>query len=89
MQQHNTSQHPSNAEIIEDHLEHCIEYLRLSIMCGDGLVVESNSPLGTHPSLVADRWGKPLGWGTTRNCINWDNLISWQQRAYAESHVAV
>ncbi|KAI1395939.1 hypothetical protein F4819DRAFT_476926 [Hypoxylon fuscum] len=88
-QLHNTTREQSEEEIVSDHMEHCIEYLRLSIMCGDGLVIESNSPPGTHPSLVADRWGKALGWGITRNCINWDNLMSWQRKAYDNARLSV
>lgn len=67
------------------HVEHCIEYLRQSIMCGDSLVVESNSPPGSPPSEVTDKWGKLLGWGITKQCINWENLIAWQRDKLRES----
>ena len=60
------------------HTEHCVEYLRLTIMCGESMVVETNSPPGTPEELVNDRWGNPLGWGTHRECINWDALVTWQ-----------
>lgn len=73
-------------EIVLYHVEHCVEYLRSSIMCGHGLIIESNSPLGTHPSLVTDPWDKALGWGVTKHCINWENLMSWQRKAYDNHH---
>ncbi|KAK2040048.1 hypothetical protein LZ31DRAFT_475432 [Colletotrichum somersetense] len=61
------------------HFEHCVEYLRLTIMCGDSLVVEANSPPGSPASEAVDAWGKPLGWGITKQCINWENLRQWQR----------
>jgi hypothetical protein len=64
------------------HIEHCIEYLRQSIMCGDVLVVEPNSPPGSPRSEVEDDWGNPLGWGITKQCINWQNLKDWQRKQH-------
>jgi len=61
------------------HVEHCIEYLRMTIMCGDGWVVEPNSPPGTPPGLKTDPFGHPIGWGGARNCVNWDALTTWQK----------
>ncbi|EFX06487.1 hypothetical protein CMQ_6808 [Grosmannia clavigera kw1407] len=60
------------------HIEHCVEYLRLSIMCGDNFTLEPGSPPGTPSSEAFDKWGNPLGWGITKNCVNWENLRYWQ-----------
>lgn len=68
----------SDREQAAYHVEHCIEYLRVSIMCGDSLVVEAGSPPGTPGRHVADKWGKPLGWGITKQCIDWEKLSKWQ-----------
>lgn len=52
---------PNNAEM-GSHVEHCIEYLRLSLACGDFLVVEPNDS----------------GWGLERQCINYQKLRNFQ-----------
>jgi hypothetical protein len=70
------------------HVEHCIEYLRLSIMCSDSLVVEANSPPGSPPSEIEDPWGNPLGWGITKHCINWENLQRWQRSQLEASRLS-
>ena len=64
------------------HFEHCLEYLRQGIMCGDNFEIEGASPAGSPPEEVADAWGNPLGWGVTKNCVNWDNLMSWQRSQF-------
>lgn len=47
-------------EVILYHVEHCIEYLRSSIMCGHGLNIKSKTkgPLGRRLSIVTDQWAK-------------------------------
>lgn len=62
------------------HMDHCIEYLRMTIMCGGSWDVESGSPPGTPPELRKDPFGHPIGWGGVRNCVNWDALMSWQKQ---------
>lgn len=52
---------PNNEEM-ESHVEHCIEYLRLSLACGDFLIVEPNDS----------------GWGLERQCINYPKLRAFQ-----------
>lgn len=54
-------------------------------MCGDSLVIESNSPPGPPPSELVNDWGKPLGWDITKQCINWDNIMTWQRVQYEAS----
>ena len=56
------------------HVDHCFEYLRLSITCGDFLVFEPDSPPGTPEALTVDN----LGWGVTHSCINFDRLLEYQ-----------
>jgi Mycotoxin biosynthesis protein UstYa len=66
------------------HVDHCIEYLRLGITCGDFLVVEPDSPPGTPVELTVDG----LGWGVTHECINFERLLAWQKEQellYVES----
>ncbi|CAI7591320.1 unnamed protein product [Penicillium glandicola] len=57
-----------------EHTDHCFEYLRLSITCGDFLVLEPDSPPGTAPELTAGG----LGWGVVHECIDFDALRKWQ-----------
>jgi hypothetical protein len=57
------------------HVEHCIEYLRLGITCGDLLVVEADSPPGTPVELTKDG----LGWGVTHYCIDFERLVMFQE----------
>lgn len=56
------------------HIDHCFEYLRLGVTCGDFLVVEPDSPPGTPPALTVDG----LGWGVTHSCMNFDRLVEYQ-----------
>lgn len=74
----NITRKQDEEDIILYHVEHCVEYLRASIMRGHGLVIESEIPLGTHPSLATDPWDEVLGWSATKCCINCGNLMSWQ-----------
>ncbi|RYP57808.1 hypothetical protein DL769_009258 [Monosporascus sp. CRB-8-3] len=67
------------AEDTAYHMDHCIEYLRMSIMCGGSWDVESSSPPGTPTELRIDPFGHPIGWGGIRNCVNWDTLMTWQK----------
>ncbi|KAL1617125.1 hypothetical protein SLS56_011128 [Neofusicoccum ribis] len=57
------------------HVEHCFEYLRLSIMCADYMVLEPDSPPGSPEEYAADG----LGWGVVHKCIHWDKLIKYQE----------
>ncbi|KAI2696656.1 hypothetical protein CBS147333_9560 [Penicillium roqueforti] len=64
-----------------EHTDHCFEYLRLSITCGDFLVLEPASPPGTAPELTAGG----LGWGVIHECIDFDALRKWQAAKRQES----
>ncbi|KAK4209258.1 hypothetical protein QBC37DRAFT_294949 [Rhypophila decipiens] len=57
------------------HLEHCFEYLRLSITCADYMILESDSPAGSPEEYTKDG----LGWGVTHSCIDWDGLMKFQK----------
>ncbi|KAJ4399069.1 hypothetical protein N0V85_006127 [Neurospora sp. IMI 360204] len=58
-----------------EHLEHCFEYLRLSIMCADYMTLESDSPPGSPEEYTKGN----LGWGVVHSCINWERLIEYQR----------
>ncbi|CCC14935.1 hypothetical protein SMACR_07667 [Sordaria macrospora] len=58
-----------------EHLEHCFEYLRLSIMCADYMTLESDSPPGSPEEYTKGN----LGWGVVHSCINWDRLMEYQR----------
>ena len=58
----------------------CIEYLRMTIMCGGNWDIEADSPPGTPRQLKVDASGYQMGWGGTRRCVNWDALTTWQRR---------
>ena len=57
------------------HVNHCFEYLRLGITCGDFLILESDSPPNTPAALTVDG----LGWGVTHQCINFDRLLAFRR----------
>ena len=57
-----------------EHVEHCIEYLRLSIMCADYMTMETDSP----PGSPKEYWEGGLSWGVVHSCIDWDALIDFQ-----------
>ncbi|KAI4155545.1 MAG: hypothetical protein LQ340_000936 [Diploschistes diacapsis] len=59
------------------HSRHRHEYLRQTTMCGVSLAIDQR-PAGYPTELREDRWGNQLGWGTRRECINWDGLTTWQ-----------
>ncbi|KAJ5971426.1 uncharacterized protein N7479_001344 [Penicillium vulpinum] len=68
-----------------EHTDHCFEYLRLSITCGDFLVLEPASPPGTSPELTAGG----LGWGVVHECIDFDALRKWQAAKRQESKESI
>lgn len=57
----------------EDHLLHCFDYLRLSIMCHADLALEGSDP---YHLAGSDRMGT-LGLGSTHVCRDWDALYDW------------
>ncbi|KAI1119164.1 hypothetical protein F5Y14DRAFT_460479 [Nemania sp. NC0429] len=67
---------------LRGHLDHCIETLRLTIMCYG------------NPSLVSFAWGgkdatKPLTQSNSRSvCVKWDTVDSWA-RSRAPRHYAL
>ncbi|EME42005.1 hypothetical protein DOTSEDRAFT_134412 [Dothistroma septosporum NZE10] len=58
-----------------EHVEHCIEYLRLSITCADYMTFESDSPPGSPPEFYEGG----LAWGVVHSCVNWDRLMEFQR----------
>ncbi|KAI5815369.1 hypothetical protein BZA77DRAFT_316433 [Pyronema omphalodes] len=65
----------ADAEAWQEHIDHCVEYLRLGITCGDLLVVEPDSPEGTSEEFTKGN----LGWGAVHQCMDWERLIGWQR----------
>ncbi|KAI9833741.1 MAG: hypothetical protein M1819_003474 [Sarea resinae] len=64
---------PEEDPMPDYHLAHCLDILRLSIQCHADL------------SLMPLRWveGYPFPWPifqTTRQCRNWDNIMSWTKK---------
>lgn len=59
-----------------DHMEHCFEYLRLSVTCGDYMTFETDSP----PGSPREYWEDGLSWGVVHSCIDWDALMDWQHK---------
>ncbi|KAK0608983.1 hypothetical protein DIS24_g12615 [Lasiodiplodia hormozganensis] len=57
------------------HLEHCFEYLRLSVTCADYLTFESDSP----PGSPEEYWKDGLSWGVVHSCVDWNALMGWQR----------
>ena len=56
------------------HLEHCFEYLRLSITCADYMVFETDSP----PGSPEEYWKDGLSWGVVHSCVDWEGLMKFQ-----------
>jgi hypothetical protein len=70
------------------YISNCFEYLRQSITCGDTLILEGESPAGTPHELRVGPRESRLGWGTRRECIDWEGLVSWQgemEKVYNET----
>ncbi|KAL1634270.1 hypothetical protein SLS58_010743 [Diplodia intermedia] len=61
------------------HLEHCFEYLRLSITCGDYMVFETDSP----PGSPEEYWKDGLSWGVVHSCMDWERLMDFQEEQVA------
>ncbi|OMP89349.1 hypothetical protein BK809_0006073, partial [Diplodia seriata] len=61
------------------HLEHCFEYLRLSITCGDYMVFETDSP----PGSPEEYWKDGLSWGVVHSCMDWERLMVFQEEQVA------
>lgn len=59
------------------HMEHCFEYLRLSISCGSPFTVEGSSPLADPRGhgLIAST---VTGWGIEHDCINYEAMRTFQ-----------
>lgn len=49
------------------HIRHCIELLRLALMCQPDLTVE----------LKNETLGGVTGFGTEHECKSWDDLTQW------------
>lgn len=58
-------------------MEHCFEYLRLSISCGSPFTVEGSSPLADPRGhgLIAST---VTGWGVEHDCINYEAMRTFQ-----------
>ncbi|KAB8290713.1 hypothetical protein EYC80_008352 [Monilinia laxa] len=67
-------------EYLEEHLDHCIETLRLSIMCGGDV------------SMYTFHWDKPhqvkptTKTNSRRQCISWEPFEEWGQKHMVETN---
>jgi hypothetical protein len=57
------------------HVEHCFEYLRLSITCADYMTLETDSPPGSPEEF----WKEGLSWGVVHSCIDLEGLMRFQE----------
>ncbi|TRX87838.1 hypothetical protein FHL15_011256 [Xylaria flabelliformis] len=58
------------------HMDHCFDYLRQAISCGNGFTIEGHTPL-----IVKGEHGEAstvTGWGVEHNCINFEALRAFQ-----------
>jgi hypothetical protein len=53
------------------HMEHCIEYLRQSIVCSADPTLEETHEHPQHHGPISN------GANTTHNCRSWDQLKDW------------
>ena len=50
-----------------DHVLHCIEFLRQSVMCHADTTIEAKDP----------RYHGVVGFGIAHSCKNWSQLVQW------------
>ncbi|RYP82657.1 hypothetical protein DL769_001564 [Monosporascus sp. CRB-8-3] len=58
------------------HMDHCFDYLRQAISCGNGFTIEGHTPL-----IVEGEHGEAstvTGWGVEHDCINFEALRAFQ-----------
>lgn len=57
---------------IPDHVEHCFDYLRQSIMCAGDMTIEHarEPPLGGKRETTD-------GWGVEHQCKDWNEMVHW------------
>lgn len=65
----------ANDEMQIIHIEHCFEYIRLSMMCADYMAFETDAPPGSPPEYTKGG----VGWGVVHKCINWERLMQFQK----------
>lgn len=51
------------------HVQHCIEYLRVTLMCHADTTLEGGE--------YVDAFHRAEGMGTVHMCKNWDDLLGW------------
>lgn len=71
--EHNVGGDPNQVQDpIPDHVEHCFDYLRQSIMCAGDMTIEHalEPPLGEKRETTD-------GWGVKHQCKDWNEIMNW------------
>ncbi|KAL1632403.1 hypothetical protein SLS56_003645 [Neofusicoccum ribis] len=55
--------------------DYCVEYLRLTVMCGEYWAVEPHVPESDGEELYTAEFG----WGLTHSCVDWKELDGWRE----------
>jgi hypothetical protein len=57
---------------IPDHVEHCFDYLRQTLMCAGDMTIEHSRepPLGEKRDTTD-------GWGVEHQCKDWNEMVGW------------
>ncbi|GME43823.1 hypothetical protein BKCO1_25000117 [Neofusicoccum parvum] len=55
--------------------DYCVEYLRLTVMCGEYWAVEPHVPESDGRELYTAEFG----WGLTHSCVDWKELDGWRE----------
>ena len=62
-----TRQHPPHSDLSPVHIRHCIELLRLALMCRPDTTIEKKN----------ETLGGITGFGTEHQCQSWSELLGW------------
>ncbi|KAL1640935.1 hypothetical protein SLS58_006551 [Diplodia intermedia] len=67
--------------------EYCLEYLRLTAVCGEYWTVEPR--LLPEPARAGgELYAAEFGWGLRHSCVDWQGLSRWRDARAAERHDA-
>ena len=67
---HSMNSNGTMSEHDNEHMDHCIEYMRQSVICNADLALETSYETNKGHRYVT-------GWETTHVCNDWTELMTW------------
>lgn len=67
--------HPKNSPVTYEHIDHCFDYIRQSIMCCGDTALEGVSNLSNDPIMR----NETDGWGFTHVCKDYGEVIGFME----------